>query len=201
MDAAELDRWVTHWDGSDSVRARLEAIGGASAAVVLFLEHIPHTVDAWLTAARDEAAYTFVHDALEAGADFFEERGLVHFDAHFHNLLTDGERLYFADFGLAAHADFDLDAGFLDRHRSYDRFYMVAHLSRWLVNNLLDIPWADCSRYIREHAPDLGLPPAAARIVARHAPVTAVLDEFFEGLFNGGKDRPFPAAELGKVSA
>jgi hypothetical protein len=201
MDSAELEQWVTHWDGSDAVRARLEAIGSASAAVVLFLEHIPQTVDAWLTAAGDEAAWTFVHDALEEGVDFLRARGLVHFDAHFHNLLTDGQRLYFADFGLAAHEDFDLDTDFFDRHRNYDRFYAAAHLSRWLVHNLLDIPWADCPRYIRDRAPDLGLPAAAARIVARHARVTAVLDDFFEGLFTRGKQTPYPADELSQASA
>ena len=30
--------------------------------------------------------------------------GLVHFDAHFGNVLTDGRRLFVADFGLATSA-------------------------------------------------------------------------------------------------
>ncbi|MFF2503082.1 hypothetical protein ACFVTY_06840 [Streptomyces sp. NPDC058067] len=46
-------------------------------------------------------------------------RGLLHFDAHFQNILTDGRRLYFADFGLALSSRFDLspsEAGFFERH-------------------------------------------------------------------------------------
>ncbi|MFI7135214.1 hypothetical protein ACIBQ1_56840 [Nonomuraea sp. NPDC050153] len=31
-------------------------------------------------------------------------RGLLHFDAHFENILTGGQRLYFADYGLAVSA-------------------------------------------------------------------------------------------------
>ena len=33
---------------------------------------------------------------------------MLHFDLHRHNVLTDGEQLYVADFGLAICADFDL---------------------------------------------------------------------------------------------
>ena len=36
------------------------------------------------------------------------DRGLIHFDAHFDNILTDGHRLYFSDFGLAVSSRFEL---------------------------------------------------------------------------------------------
>ncbi|MFE3544320.1 hypothetical protein ACFXK0_15260 [Nocardia sp. NPDC059177] len=51
-------------------------------------------------------------------------RGLLHLDTHFENILTDGSRLYFGDYGLALSADFDLspsEAAFLDRNQTYDR--------------------------------------------------------------------------------
>lgn len=35
-------------------------------------------------------------------------RGLLHFDAHFENILTDGQRLFFADYGLAISSRFEL---------------------------------------------------------------------------------------------
>ncbi|MET8147806.1 serine/threonine protein phosphatase [Actinoplanes sp. NPDC049668] len=209
----ELERWVAHWDGAEEVRARLRAIGSASAAVVLFLEHIPYTVDAWLAARTAaggeaaEAAYAFVDAALLAGVDFLESHGLLHFDAHFRNLLTDGRRVYFADFGLAVHERFDLSAeesAFVRRHRSYDRCYTATHLTVWLVSNLLKIPWQDCPAYIRDQAGDPADIPASAcagRIVARHTPVAAVTERFFDAVVNVSKRTPYPAEELGGVLA
>ncbi|MEU8661278.1 serine/threonine protein phosphatase [Actinoplanes philippinensis] len=208
VDPAELERWVTHWEGDDAVRARLEAIGTASAAVVLFMESIPLTVDAWLTeraAAGDDGAYEFVDRALREGVAFLESRGLIHFDAHFHNLLTDGRRIYFADFGLAAHAGFELDAAeaaFHRGHHDYDRGYTAAHLVRWLVSKLLDVPWPEVMERLRSHAADpsgLGLPEAALRVLRRHLPVALLVGGFFEDLWHVSKRTPFPAGELARM--
>ncbi len=198
MDPAELERWVAHWDGAEAVRARLEAIGHASAAVVLFMEHIPKTLDEWLASA-DESAYEFTQNALREGARFMREKGLVHFDAHFRNLLTDGHRVYFADFGLANHTDFDLDAdesAFLHRHRGYDHFYTIGHLCVWLVSKLLNLSWPESHAYLRDRGPDVALPGVAGRIVARHASVTAVLDDFFVRLTEASKRTPYPVDKL-----
>ncbi|MGN5637018.1 protein kinase family protein, partial [Streptomyces sp. AC154] len=43
-----IDGAVAHWEGSSAVRHRLEAIGGSSASLVLFLEQVPQTLAAWL---------------------------------------------------------------------------------------------------------------------------------------------------------
>ncbi|HYN97369.1 MAG TPA: serine/threonine protein phosphatase [Pilimelia sp.] len=211
IDEPELDRWVTYWEGSPSVRARLEAIGRASAAVVLFMEHIPYTVDSWLSAQTAEggqvaeSAYRLVDRSLRRGVEFMGSRGLLHFDAHFHNLLTDGHRVYFADFGLAIHSGFDLHAdesAFLRRHGSYDRCYTVTHLAQWLISNLLRIPWSDCPDYIREYARSdrpIDLPESAARIIARSAPVAAIMMDFYGKLQKLSKRTPYPADDLSRT--
>ncbi|MEU7900459.1 hypothetical protein AB0B45_47455 [Nonomuraea sp. NPDC049152] len=62
--------------------------------------------------------------------------GLLHFDAHFGNILTDGRRMYFTDFGLAASSRFEFSAAeraFLQLNASHDESYAV----RELVNQLL----------------------------------------------------------------
>lgn len=94
---------------------RLEAIGRSSSSLVLFMEHVPRTLGAWLAEARDAAPgghspCLWVEDAVVRGTEFMSARGLVHFDAHFSNLLTDGKQVYFADFGLALSRGFDLSA-------------------------------------------------------------------------------------------
>jgi hypothetical protein len=203
-DAAERERWVAHWEGHDAVRNRLEAISGASAAVIVFMEHLPQTVDAWLTEhAAADGALEFVRAGVRDGVEFMGARGLTHFDAHYRNLLTDGRRIYFADFGLAVHSDFDLDEderGFLRRHRDYDRGHTTAHLVRWIVSNGLGLPWGEVHGHLREHAvePGAGLRGRAAEIVAEHTPVAMVMGEFFEELWED-KRSPFPADDLAKA--
>ncbi|MBM2620672.1 serine/threonine protein phosphatase [Actinoplanes sp. LDG1-06] len=202
-DAAELERWVKHWDGDEAVRSRLEAISAAPETVVLFMEHIPSTVDQWLARQGDDA-YAFVDRLLHDGSTFMRARGMTHFDAHFRNLLTDGDRIYFADFGLSTHAGFALDAAesaFVRRHADYDHAYTATHLTRWLVSTLLDVPWPEVMGRLRAHASDpagLGLPDAATRIVARHLPVALVMGDFLDAFETVSKKTPFPAAEVAR---
>ncbi|MGA4844917.1 hypothetical protein ACOBQB_00960 [Streptomyces sp. G5(2025)] len=59
--------------------------------------------------------------------------GLLHFDAHFENILTDGRQLFFADYGLAISSRFELaqgEADFFDQHRTYDQCYGFPRQSR-----------------------------------------------------------------------
>ncbi|MFE7562004.1 protein kinase family protein [Kitasatospora sp. NPDC057500] len=201
-----VDGAVAHWEGSPAVRGRLEAIGRAEQSLVLFLEHVPHTLGAWLHGHRDAAPYGWADEAVARGAAFMRSRGLVHFDAHFDNLLTDGRRVYFADFGLALSADFELSAEerrFLAHHRAYDRDYTAAHL---LLRHLLDRYRGDTEpadfleKWLAGTRPD-GVPPEVAAVVDRHARTAVVLAGFRRRLLDESKRTPYPAAELDRVRA
>jgi hypothetical protein len=77
-----------------------------------------------------------VDEALHTGTSFMNSRELLHFDAHFENILTDGRRLYFTDYGLALSSRFGLSpeyTRFFERHRTYDRCYTITYLVEWLV--------------------------------------------------------------------
>jgi hypothetical protein len=203
-----VDEAVAHWEGSSPVRRRLEAIGRSSSSLVLFLEHLPQTLATWLHDHRDAATgpagqspYPWVEEALACGSTFMGSRGLVHFDAHFRNILTDGRALYFADFGLALSSAFDLsaeEAGFLSHHLSYDRVYTASHLLRY---HLLEGLRGDTEHeaFLREwvtgRRPD-GVRPEIAAIIDRHAGAAVVLDEFHRRLLVETKRTPFPAAEI-----
>jgi hypothetical protein len=127
--SGRLQRSVDYWDHSDAIRARLEAIFAASASIVLFLEYVPETLHAWLTGGLTNqrpvaAAIPALYDQWRETAAFMNDRGMHHFDLHRHNVLTDGESIYVADFGLALCADFDLsptERAFFETHRLYDR--------------------------------------------------------------------------------
>ncbi|MYW47321.1 protein kinase family protein [Streptomyces sp. SID161] len=205
---------VAHWEGSPAVRRRLEAIGGSSFSLVLFSEHVPQTLAAWLSNTRHtawrgpggESSYEWVEDALLRGTEFMSARGFVHFDAHFANLLTDGRQVFFADFGLASSRDFDLSAqerAFLAGHLVYDRCYAPGHLLR---HHLPDgvrggtAHGAFLRAWAEGHRPD-GVPSDIGAIIDRHAPHAIVLDDFHRRLLTQSKRTPFPAAEIERALA
>ncbi|MFJ9641573.1 protein kinase family protein [Streptomyces sp. NPDC004244] len=208
-----VDGAVAHWEGSRAVRERLEAIGRSSRSLVLFLEHVPQTLGAWLHEHRDDAApdgdgsaYAWAEDALARGAAFMSSRGLVHFDAHFRNVLTDGRLIYFADFGLALSSGFELSAAeeqFLSEHLAYDRHYTACHLlHHHLVDRLRGVtePGAFLQEWIDGRRPD-GVLPEIAAIIERHARAAVVLGGFHHRLLSESRRTPFPAAELSRAEA
>jgi hypothetical protein len=192
---ARLQRGVDFWDHSDAVRARLEAIAAASASVVLFLEYAPETLHEWLAArvggqppdATLEAAILRIHDQWRDTAAFMNDRGMLHFDLHRHNVLTDGEQVYVADFGLALCADFDLspaERAFFETHRLYDRGYVDWAFVEWLAP---------------ETEPPVLTSALSAR-VDRCAPVATLLGTFLDTL-RASKTAPYPAPELAAAFA
>jgi hypothetical protein len=147
------------------------------------------------------AAHAWADAELAAGAAFMERRGLVHFDAHFRNVLTDGRLLYFSDFGLALSSRFELTAresAFLARHRGYDRAYTAAHLVRHHLAPRLGSA-VDHDRLVRDWAAGdrvQGVPAEAAELLTRHARTTVLLDGFHRRLCEESKETPYPAEQL-----
>ncbi|MEV0637918.1 protein kinase family protein [Streptomyces sp. NPDC050619] len=203
---ADVDRTVAYWGGSPQVRERIEALRTASASLTLFLEYIPYTLHDWLDARiRTEdadAACALVERGLTEAVDFLHERRLVHFDAHFKNILTDGRRLYFADYGLALSSRFRLtpqEHAFFDRHRDYDRAYATSYFVNWLVTAVHGHARDEREAFVRacaDGARPEGMPRTAARIVTRHAPLTAVINDFFRRLDREGRLTPYPYEEI-----
>ncbi|MFJ4622409.1 protein kinase family protein [Streptomyces sp. NPDC088812] len=206
-----IDGAVVHWEGSPAVRERLEAIGRSSSSLVLFLEHVPQTLGDWLHDHRnaepeggDGSPYRWVEEALARGTAFMSSHGLVHFDAHFANVLTDGRLLYFADFGLALSSGFELSAAetkFLSGHLAYDRCYTVSHLLRHHLPEGLRGGMeheAFLLKWIVGRQPD-DVPREIAAIIDRHARAAAVMGEFTRRLLTESKQTPFPTAEIGRA--
>jgi hypothetical protein len=143
---ADIERAVAYWGGGSQVRRRIHALQQSSASVTLFVEYIPQNLHQWLgtqVKAGDQTANracAMVERELAAGTSFMNSCGLLHFDAHFENILTDGQRLYFADYGLAA----------LYGYQGEDHYALV--------------------RAYAEGARPTGIPAEAAAILARHAP-------------------------------
>ena len=208
---ADIERAVAYWGGGPQVRRRIEALQQSSASVVLFLEYIPQNLYQWLGqqmhagAEAADRACTMVERDLEAGTSFMNSRGLLHFDAHFENILTDGQRLFFADYGLAISSRFELsqdEVAFFSRHRTYDRCYSVSYLVNWLVTALYGSRRDDRDAQVRAYARGerpTGIPETAAAILARHAPLTVVMAEFFRKLRQESRQTPYPLEEIRRI--
>lgn len=177
----DVERQFAAWGRSEAMRARFTARHRATASIVLFLERFPDDLRGWLGrelaagGARARAAAQRVERGLLAGVSFMNARGLQHFDAHLDNVLTDGRRLALSDFGQALWSGFELTAeerAFLERHRDFDRSYVVAVLSSFVAQD-----------------------PAGAEIVARYAAIVAVVKDFFVRL-RADKTTPYPAEAL-----
>ena len=120
-DEALIERYRLRWNGSRPVAEFLRARATARQEVWLVLEHIPYRMQEWIMSNQDRVPD--VTDQLFAAVALLRRNGMVHFDAHFGNVLTDGETVYLADFGLLNAAGFDLtkpERAFLGRHAHYD---------------------------------------------------------------------------------
>jgi hypothetical protein len=123
---ADLESAVAYWDGSSAVRDRLRSVARSSTTVVLFLEHIPQTLDEWL--AEQVSIGT---EAVEAAC-------------------------------------------------------------------------AERNEFVRRCAngdEPANLPPVAAAIIGRYAPIAVVLNEFYWQLHGNSRTTPYPADDIQRVCA
>ncbi|MEY9856755.1 hypothetical protein ABH935_002359 [Catenulispora sp. GAS73] len=201
---ADVDATVAFWGGGSQVRRRVEELRDASASIALFLEHIPQNVFQWLRERMGaggetaDQACAMVERVLEEGLAFMNSRGLLHFDAHFQNILTDGRRLFFADYGLAVSSRFELsreESAFFERHQDYDRRYAAMYMAQWLVAELFG-SWREGEPRLRAYARGeevpAGIPKTAAAILTRNAPVAVAMVDFLQALQNESRQTPYP---------
>ncbi len=130
-----LDADKKYWGDSPEVRARLEAIENATHSVVVFLESIPQNLGKYLYSEEVSGRRNveMIEREIRSTAAFLESKGMIHFDGHNGNILTDGEQIYFSDFGLATSREFELsneEREFLEKNHGYDLALGLDAISR-----------------------------------------------------------------------
>ncbi len=203
----DLNIAVEFWDNSEAVRHRLEALHEASAHLHLFLEYIPEALHQWLLGElgnggnRADRAVAQVETDCNATSAFFSANNFVHFDAHFNNILTNGN-LFYCDFGLALSEQFDLEkeeVDFLKHHRSYDRCVSIVSLVQALMLHFYgEGKWlSHLHAFINsnEARPERMTPFLESRIKA-YAPIAFRLSEFYQQLDTETKSAIYPAEAL-----
>jgi hypothetical protein len=99
-------RYVEYWNSNENIGRYMLARADASYELALFLEHMPYAVEPWLLAHPNKIGQ--VLGDLRNAVTFLRKNGIVHFDANFDNVLSDGEQAYLTDFGLVLDRRFTL---------------------------------------------------------------------------------------------
>ena len=169
--------WHERWEHNVQIDARHQAIDRATASIVVFLEFAPAHVHEWLRDHPD--ALERVETELLEAVDVMNRNGLLHFDAHFNNVMADDDGIYITDFGLATSTRFELSAAeraFVSTHGSYDR--AMSSLMLAMTAARLD-GHTEPIEHVRRVAEGGG---PADGVLARHAAAAVVLHDFFEAL-------------------
>ena len=133
------DGYVAYWRSSPTISRYMDARRRAHHELWIILEHIPHPMVFWLMMHQEE-----IDDALEQLFGILaalRRQGIVHFDAHLYNVVTDGRRCRLGDFGLVMASSFELtgaERAFLTRHTHYDIGVVLGYLGMMLLTALGD---------------------------------------------------------------
>ncbi len=142
-----LAEYVAYWGNNANVGRYLIDRASANYELLLFLEYFPHTVGTWLldNPARIPSVVADVRETIT----FLRNNGILHLDSHFHNMLTDGKRVYLTDFGLALDKHFELtpaERRFYKQNSYYDYGNLLWSLQSPLAGLYRRLPDADKNR-------------------------------------------------------
>jgi hypothetical protein len=220
LDEERRNGYVRYWGGSESVGRYLDARMRAKHDLVLFIEHVPHVLHTWLTARSGDCAALL--GRLRDAITFLRTQGIVHFDAHFQNVLTDGSEVYLSDFGLAMDRGFDLtseERELLQAHEYYDYGEILWSLGWVVADRYQQLPdevrrdvMSACgmtpmtasdeaigplARNIERLHGVIALDPGFVEVVGRHRDVIVLMNDFFASMHrNNAKDTRLDLARL-----
>jgi hypothetical protein len=214
--------YVKSWGNSENAGAYVLDRAAADYELVLFLEYIPHVLETWLQDNPSTLQKSF--EDIGRTLDFLRTKGIIHFDAHFRNILTDGERIYLTDFGLVLDRSFALtkeEEAFFEQNIFYDYGEVLRNL-RHLIRPLYDsCSEQDQRRIVTKYGIVEGLQPheLASKLldnierihadgdirldgfyvasIVKYRRIIALMQEFFADMWgNHRKDTKLPHAKL-----
>lgn len=190
------------WHNDPAIVRRIASVAAATSSMALFIEHVPQTLGEWLRDGTADVQET--EAALLDVLAFTNIRDVLHMDAHFANVLTDGSRLYLGDHGLAISRSFDLDTdelAFFERHENFDRCTAITDLVYALVMRHDAAPdWRQTLRSLLDgsHEAIERVPPPVREYLGRRGPVALAMGEFYRRLL-ADLTTPYPVADLERL--
>ncbi len=121
LDMEWYNKYTKYWNSNENIGKYIVDRTNARYEVALFLEYIPYPFSKWFRKNIDrlDAFVNEIPDTLT----FLRRNEIIHFDVHFNNILTDGNRPYLTDFGLVLDRRFDLsetERAFFRKNTHYD---------------------------------------------------------------------------------
>ncbi len=225
VDRERLKGFVEYWGNSANVGNYMVDRAIANYELVLFLEYIPHVLETWLHENPNTLEKSLNEICITI--NFLRMKGIIHFDAHFRNILTDGDRIYLTDFGLVLDRSFALtkeEEAFFEQNLFYDYGEVLRnlrHLMRWYYDECSAI---DKSRIMEKYDIKLGLQPHEmvsilldnieliyadrdiqlddfyVASIVKYRSIMTLMHEFFAQIWgNPQKDTKLPHAELERL--
>ncbi|WGV27593.1 hypothetical protein [Halotia branconii] len=186
VDESRLKAYVEYWGNSENAGNYFLDRGKANYELVLFLEYIPYVLETWLQENPNKLQQPL--NDLRTTIDFFRMKGIIHFDAHFRNVLTDGKRTYLTDFGLVLDKSFTLtkdEKSFFKQNIFYDYGEILRNLSHLIQPSYDSCLENDKRQIIETFKIKEGLKPYELRSILLdnieqiHADEIMKLDEFY----------------------
>lgn len=187
-----LDKNATYWENNASINSRLNAIALATHHTYLFLEFIPNHLYGWLnkqlSTNQNDAinAIRLVENEMKKVNYFMSSHNFLHMDAHFENILTDGEQLYYSDFGLALSDKFTLsnfENQFAKNNTDYDYASGSSNLMHTVLTRYLgkDDWSANLAKFTKD---EFGkkIPSGVKRLLSKHHGIAEKMDEFYKAI-------------------
>lgn len=209
LDDDAIAKDVNYWDGCLEIKRRLLALKGAKARLALFYEYFPMDLQTWLSKEIENTktakkAVDFVDESLSTINYFLATQKMVHFDAHFRNIVTDGNQLILCDFGLALSSRFDLsqpEIDFLDKHKNYDQAMAAVSILHTVLTHLFSQKtWLLHLKKFLE-GDTFALPSFIRPAASRYGAIALIMDDFFYALQKKSKSTPFPKKEIADLLA
>lgn len=188
---AEVDRsqhrsYVESWGDSENAGKYMLDRAIAPYELVLFLEYIPYILETWLQ--ENPSHLQHLLNDVRTTIDFLRANRVIHFDAHFQNILTDGNQIYLTDFGLVLDKSFVLteeEETFFEQHIFYDYGEVLRNLGH-LIRPVYDAcSENDQRRIMAKYHIEAGLQPYELRsllldhIEQIHVDRDMQLDDFY----------------------
>ncbi|NJL87356.1 MAG: hypothetical protein HC886_17465 [Leptolyngbyaceae cyanobacterium SM1_1_3] len=222
VDRAWLKSFVEYWGSSKNVEKYMLEKGNANHELVLFLEHIPHVLSSWLQENPGKFQQP-LNDLCKTMA-FLRAKEVIHLDAHFQNVLTDGDQIYLTDFGLVLNRSFALtkdEETFFEQNVFYDYGEILLNLGHLVVSLYDSCSESDKGRVVKKFNLKKDLTPPELRSIllnnieqiqadgmmhldecyvasmVKYRSIVVLMHNFFSDMRrNPKKDTPFPQAKL-----
>lgn len=204
------EKYLAYWENNKSIKERIHALNSSSTSVLLFLEHFPKNLHQYLKEVLSSSIAELdsikhlkrITKSFETVLKFMHEKGFLHMDAHFHNILADEDDIYLSDFGLALSEQFDLsmtEHNFLKYHEHYDRCsYSINLLHGVLTTYGGKEHWDKTLNDYLSNKLSIKLPEKINEILYKNAPIAEKMHAFYKQI-QKDKSTPYPSNHLNEM--